>query len=133
MKVYAPKSYWNASPEEIAATCNGCGAEGGIKVPDKMWGLDIKHCFQIHDWMFKHGITYADFVFANAVFIMNLTITIIAQSNKWLAPFRLAIATKYFLAVQTLGVDAYWKDKRRNDMMVITYVGEFRFKSTRAV
>ncbi len=126
MKVYAPKSYWNASPEEIAKTCNGCGAKGGIKVPNKMWGLDIKHCCQIHDWMFKYGITYADFLFANAVFIMNLTITIVSFSSRWLAPFRLARATKYFLAVQVLGQDAFWVNKKRNNEMIITYQGEFR-------
>lgn len=126
MELYAPKSYWEATPEERSKVCNGCGAEGGIKVPDKMWGLDIKHCCQIHDWMFKYGITYADFVFANAVFIMNLVITIVAHSSKWIAPLRLARATKYFLAVQTLGEDAYWKGKQRNDAMAITYTGEFR-------
>lgn len=126
MKLYAPLSYWNATPEELKDICNGCGAKDGMKVPDTMWGLNIKECCQIHDWMFLEGKTYADFLFANAVFIMNLAIRIIGLSNKFLAPIRLARATKYFLAVQTLGSDAFWVDKNKNDEMIITYKGEFR-------
>lgn len=126
MKLYAPKTYWNATEEELRSICNGCGAEGGIKVPETMWGLNIKPCCQIHDWMFKEGKTYADFLFANAVFIMNLTITIVSFGSRWLAPFRLARATKYFLAVQVLGQDAFWVNKKRNNEMIITYKGEFR-------
>lgn len=126
MKLYAPLSYWNATPEELKEICNGCGAKGGIKVPNTMWRLNIKECCQIHDWMFKFGKTYADFLFANAVFIMNLAIAIVSKSNKFLAALRLARATKYFMAVQTLGSDAFWVDKERNDEMVITYKGEFR-------
>ena len=129
MKLYAPLSYWNATPEELKDICNGCGAKDGMKVPDTMWGLNIKECCQIHDWMFLEGKTYADFLFANAVFIMNLAIRIIGLSNKFLAPIRLARATKYFLAVQTLGSDAFWVDKNKNDEMIITYKGEYRRKN----
>lgn len=126
MKLYAPLSYWTATQEELEEICNGCGAKGGIKVPDSMWGLIIKECCQIHDWMFAKGLTYADFLFANAVFIMNLSIVIVSKSNKFLAALRLAMATKYFIAVQALGEDAFWVNKKRNDEMVITYKGEFR-------
>jgi len=126
MKLYAPKTYWNATEEQLENICNGCGAKDGIKVPNTMWGLNIKPCCQIHDWMFAEGKTYADFLFANAIFIMNLTITIVSFGNKWLAPIRLARATKYFLAVQTLGQDAFWIDKNKNDEMKITFKGEFR-------
>lgn len=110
--------------EELKNICNGCGAKGGIKVPDTMWGLNIKECCKIHDWMFAEGKTYADFLFANAVFIMNLAIVIVSKSNKFLAPLRLARATKYFIAVQTLGSDAFWVDKNKNNELEITYKGE---------
>lgn len=126
MKLYAPLTYWTATEEQIQKTCNGCGAEGGVKAPNTMWGLNIKVCCQIHDWMFAEGKTYADFLFANAVFIMNLAIVIISKSNKFIAPLRLARATKYFIAVQALGQSAFWKNKSENNIMSITYIGEFR-------
>jgi hypothetical protein len=126
MSLYAPKSYWDATDDELVNICNGCGSKGGISVPDTMWGLDISSCCQIHDWMFAEGKTYADFLFSNAVFIMNLTITIVSLSNKFLVPFRLARASKYFIAVQTLGSDAFWVEKEKNNHMTITYKGEFK-------
>lgn len=126
MAVYAPNSYWEASEEQRAKVCNGCGAKGGTKVPNTMWGLNIKQACNIHDWMFENGATLADFYFSNAVFIMNLALIIVENGSKWLAPLRLARATKYFLAVQELGQDAYWVNNIRNNKMYITYKGSFR-------
>lgn len=126
MKLYAPKTYWEASEEDKLATCNGCGAKNGVKVPDSMWGLNIVLACFIHDWMFAEGKTKADFYFANAVFIMNLAIIIVCHGSKWFAPLRLARATKYFIAVQELGEDAFWVDKEANETMSITYQGDFR-------
>ena len=126
MKLYAPNSYYEASDEEKLEVCNGCGAKDGVKVPDTMWGLNISEACNIHDWMFEEGITLADFYFANAVFIMNLSIIIVCGGSKWLAPLRLMRATKYFVAVQRLGEDAYWVDNKRNERMNITYKGSFR-------
>lgn len=125
MKLYAPKTYWEASNRERQEICNGCGAKNGIKVPDTMWGLDVSHACNTHDWMFYEGKTLADFYFANAVFIMNLAL-IIMNANRWLAILRLARATKYFIAVQELGSSAYWVGKKENKEMNITYKGEFR-------
>lgn len=126
MKLYAPKTYWEASEEERKAVCNGCGAKDGVKVPDTMWGLCIVMACHIHDWMFNEGKTLADFYFANAVFIMNLAIIIVCGGSKWFAPLRLARATKYFIAVQEMGEDAFWVDKEANEIMSITYQGDFR-------
>ena len=127
MKLYAPKTYWEATEEERNAVCNGCGAKGGMNVPDTMYFLCVTQACNVHDWMWKEGKTFADFLFSNAVFIMNLVILITSYGSKWLAPLRLARATKYFLAVQTLGEENYWVDcKVKNDEMYITYKGEFR-------
>jgi len=124
-KLYAPTSYWRASVEDKSEVCNGCGAKDGIKVPDTMWGLPIVEACYVHDWMFEEGETLADFYFANAVFIMNIAL-LIGAGSRWLAPLRLARATKYFMAVQELGSDAYWDGKNENSKMFITYIGEFR-------
>ena len=125
MKLYAPKSYWDSTLKLRKKITNGCGAKNGIKVPNTMWGLDISHACNVHDWMFYEGKTLADFYFANAVFIMNLAL-IIMSANRWLAILRLARATKYFIAVQELGSSAYWVDKVENKEMNITYKGDFR-------
>ena len=126
-KLYAPLSYWEATEEQRKAVCNGCGAKGGVNVPDSMYFLCVTLACNIHDWMYKEGKTLGDFFFANAVFIMNLVILIVCYGSKFLAPLRLARATEYFIAVQTLGEKSYWvEDKVKNDEMNITYKGEFR-------
>ena len=125
MSLYAPKSYWNATLKQKKEITNGCGAKDGVKVPNTMWGLNISQACNIHDWMYNEGKTLADFYFANAVFIMNLAL-IITSASKWLAPLRLARATKYFMAVQEMGQSAYWVDKTWNKELHITYKGEFK-------
>ena len=126
MNIYAPNTYWEADDNVKLSICNGCGAKDGVKVPDTMWGLNISSACNIHDWMFSEGKSLSDFYFANAVFIMNLAIIITANGSKWLAPLRLARATKYFIAVQELGQDAFWVEKPRNNDLAISYKGSFQ-------
>ena len=125
MKLYAPNSYWNATPEQLKEVCNGCGAKGGMDVPDRMYGLKITNSCHIHDWMFKEGITFADMMFANSIFLLNLSIEILAGSNWATKPLRLMRATKYFIAVIQFGSDAYWVDKEKDEDMSITFNGTF--------
>lgn len=125
MKLYAPASYWNATPEQLKEVCNGCGAKGGIDVPDRMYGLKITNSCHIHDWMFKEGKTLADMFFANSIFLHNLSVEIIAASNMLTKPLRLMRATKYFLVVVQFGSEAFWKDKKKNEDMNITFNGTF--------
>ena len=40
--MYAPNTYWEATVADRLEVCNGCGAKGGIKVPNTMWGLDLE-------------------------------------------------------------------------------------------
>lgn len=126
LSLYAPSQYWNGTKSYLDEACNGCGAKGGIKVPDKFFGLSIKKPCDIHDVMFKEGKTYADFLFANAMFLLNLTITIINGSNCFTMLPRLWLATKYFIAVALKGEKAYWVNKSRNEDMYITYKGSFK-------
>ena len=126
MKLYAPITYWESTTEDKKSICNGCGAKGGIKVPDTMYGLDITVGCNIHDWMFKYGKTYADMLFANAIFLLNLSIIIINNSSWFTLGLRLLRATKYFVAVAKYGASAYWVDKEENSTMEITFKGEFR-------
>ena len=128
LKLYAPKDYWKLTKEEKSEICNGCGAKGGIKVPDTMYGLDIKEACNIHDFMFNDGATYGDFLFSNAIFIFNLTSIIIHKSNWFTATLRLSRSTKYFIAVALKGQEAYWSNKpnHTNQNLNITYKGELR-------
>lgn len=126
MKTYAPIGYWAMTPEEKATICNGCGAKGGITVPDTMWGLSIKEACNIHDHMYQVGKTYGDFLFANAMFMFNLTLIIVKGSNWFTMTPRLSRATKYFIAVALYGHDAFWKEKDQNYYYDITYKGVFK-------
>lgn len=126
MELYAPNTYFNATKEELEKACNGCGAKGGIKVPDTFYGLDIKEACSIHDWMYKEGKTLADFLFANAMFLLNLVVIVLDGSNLIMRILRLSRAAKYFIAVAVKGQDAFWGDKPRNKSMNITYKGSFQ-------
>lgn len=124
--LYAPLSYWNATSEEKQKVCNGCGAKDGIKVPNTFWGLCIKEACNIHDWMYKEGLTKADKLFADAMFRLNLSILIDENSNIVTAMLRHSRASKYYTAVAKWGDSAFWVDKNRTLEMKITYKGEFR-------
>ncbi len=124
--LYAPLSYWNATAKQKEQVCNGCGAKGGIKVPNTFYFLCIKEACNIHDWMYKEGKTLADKLFADAVFRMNLSSIIDANSNSIMAILRHSRASKYYTAVVQWGGNAYWANKVSNDEKHITYKGEFR-------
>lgn len=129
-KLYAPLTYWEATPEERAKVCNGCGAKDGIKVPGTFYGLCIKEACNIHDWMYSKGKTQADKLFADAMFRLNLTLIIDSLENcvidKLLSALRHLRAGKYYMAVAKWGNTAFWVDKERNDLLNITFKGEFR-------
>ena len=125
--LYIPISYSLASQEEEDEICNGCGSKDGIKFPSSFLGVSIKKACQIHDWMFAKGLTMGDYVFANAVFLWNMTAIIMNESrNLFMILARSTIALYYFLGVMSrYGGDAYWVEKDRNEYMNITIRGEF--------
>lgn len=129
MKLYAPISYWEATEQEIKEICNGCGAKNGLDVPDTFYGLDISLACTIHDWMYHTGITYADKLFADAMFRLNLTI-LIDEANynmvtNVLKPLRHGRASTYYNAVVLWGNNAYWTNKDKNEVLFITFKGRF--------
>lgn len=109
--LYAPQSYKNATDEEKASVCNGCGTEGwkGWIVPDTMWGLDISEACQIHDWMYWEGKTIEDKNEADRVFLNNL-IRIIEAGSRWriVKHLRMRRAFTYYQAVSIFGGPAFW-------------------------
>lgn len=129
IKLYAPNSWWDSTPEERSKICNGCGAKDGLKVPDSFYGLDISIACNIHDWMYQHGETQADKYFADAMFRLNLSLLIDGASyNLLTGPLKLlrhSMASTYYNAIVLWGNDAYWVNKNNNNVHVITYKGRF--------
>ena len=129
MKLYAPNEYWAASKEERETHCNGCGSEldlSGKLVPNTMYGLNVRQACCIHDWMYYFGKTYADKLFADAIFLLNLTVMILDKSGWWSKLPRLLRATKYFVAVARYGDKSFFDDKEGNTDMYITFKGTFK-------
>ena len=84
-----PITFQNATPEERAKICNGCGA-GNAKhdfVPDNLIGLYIGDVCDRHDWMYEFGTGIKDKRLADKIMLKNLRITI--KNNKSILPFPL--------------------------------------------
>lgn len=116
--LFMPESYRLASAEERNFYCNGCGTKGlgGWLVPDTLWGLNITPVCDIHDWMYKEGITLEDKERADRVMLNNM-LRIIDASTGWAASLFRALrrqrAMKYYSAVRDLGGLAYWSGKNK--------------------
>jgi len=113
-KLWAPKEYWLALPEQRAEIAGGCGP-GGIGdwfVPDTLWGLSVKPACQIHDWMYHFGENLEDKKQADRVFLNNMVRIINDQTgNRILRSLRLHRAATYYRAVKRFGGPAFWHGK----------------------
>lgn len=128
MKLYAPKEWWEALPTLREEHCNGCGSEldlTGKLVPNTLYGLNVRVACCVHDWMYIKGETQGDRLFADAVFLLNMTVIILAKGG-WLCALRLLRASKYFAAVAWKGGDSFFHEKEENGDYHITFKGEFR-------
>ncbi len=129
LQLYAPFEFWTASQSERKANCNGCGSEldlSGKLVPNTMYGLDVRIACCIHDWMYAKGSTLADKLFADAIFLLNLSLLIIDGSSLLTMPLRLLRASKYFVAVVKAGEESFFYNKSKNKEMYITFKGTFK-------
>lgn len=118
VKIFAPESYWNLSPEIKSKITNGCGT-GGWKsrlIPDTMWFLNIRAACDIHDYMYLVGETENDRRDADMVFLNNL-IRLINSGSKLMAPLRRRRALKYYEAVHRFGGPAFWNGKNPDNTM----------------
>lgn len=105
MKLLAPESYHAATQELRNKVCNGCGPAGllGKIVPEQLIGADVSEACNIHDWMYHEG---EDKQKADLFFLANM-ILICSRGKKWLFPFRMWLAGKYFLAVHYGGSEYF--------------------------
>lgn len=122
--LYAPESFWSASPEVRCQVVNGCGTAGwkGKLVPDTMYGLCVSAACDIHDWMYTVGQTLADKEEADRVFLNNLYRIINAAGGwSWLVNARLTRARDYFDAVHYFGGDAFWANINEKKNLGMVY------------
>jgi hypothetical protein len=113
LELRASSSFWHSSPHERGLRCNGAGAAGGIKVPNTMWGLDLKPIFDIHDWEYAEGGNSRKRLAADVNMMINAQLLIEAHTTKvwvvgpilrWLRGIR---ANTYYNAVRQFGTKAF--------------------------
>jgi len=109
-ELLAPASFWLATEKEIEDKTGGCGpgSIGDWFVPDTMYGESVFLACQIHDWMYGQGRTEEDKKWADIVFLVNMTLLIIADDSL-LDPLRLRRVMTYFEAVYYGGGDSFDK------------------------
>ncbi len=118
LKLYAPKSYWEASEDELKKITNGCGTDGwkGALVPETLWGLSVSTACNIHDWMYQKGQSFESKEEADRVFLNNMVRTVNYNTNNCiLKKLRRHRAKVYFEVVSLFGGDAFWNGKNPVD------------------
>ena len=112
--LHLPESYRNATDAQRALICNGAGARDGLKFPNTFYGLDMREAFDIHDWDYHHGTTWADKAQADKYMLLNMMVIIESSTSftdRMLKPLRRRRALKYYEAVVTFGDKAFWQGK----------------------
>ena len=103
------------SEYEEAFACgdvNGCGAKGGIDVPDTMWGVYVGAPCNIHDVDWKLAKNYQDLVDANQRFRRNIEKVLDKESaNAFTLWFRLNRMSRYYRMVKLVGTPLYAKER----------------------
>jgi hypothetical protein len=113
----APEEYWSLSGDAKEKVCNGCGAKGGIPVPDTIWGLDVSECCNIHDLGYAMGRTIEDKDSADRTFLNNMLRTLeVATDNGQLfgliKHFRRSRIKAYYETVHFYGGPSFWKGEK---------------------
>ena len=120
LALFAPESYWQATPEQLNMIVNGCGTSGwkGKLVPEKLWGVSVSESCNIHDWMYHHGVDIKDKEQADRVFLNNMLRTIeCSTSNGFVKKLRIRRARVYHHAVCYFGGPAFWENKNKPDQV----------------
>ena len=106
-QLMAPKSFWNASQEEIDTKTGGCGPGkvGDWFVPDNLLGESIFLSCRIHDWMYAEGKTCEDKKVADMTFQWNITEQV--DDGEVLDGPRLEMGLKYYKAVRIAGGSSF--------------------------
>ena len=110
--LYAPAAYWKLPESERARMGCGPGYIGDLLIPDRLWGLSIRPCCSVHDFMYRVGETEDDRSEADDVFVNNaLRLILAGTSNKFLLRLRLRRARTYYQLCRWFGGPAFWSGK----------------------
>ena len=121
MKLYADKECWEFKekhPEEFASFGCGPGGWGDFVVPDKILGVSVKQCCEIHDWYYRFywQDTEEARERADRIFLNNMNRVIRAKSKSpRMRKLRFLMAAGYYKAVRLFGASAYF-DERNPDL-----------------
>jgi len=113
LELISTDEYKRLTPEMKAKICNGAGAAGqwiSSFIPNTMWGLDCEEVFNIHDFDYYSGTSWADKDLADSRMFRNL-LRVINHRGGLLAFLRRRRALKYYEAVHVAGDEAFWKGK----------------------
>lgn len=96
----------------IAKEVNGCGAKGGIDVPDTIYGMSITTECNIHDTEWLNAKSYFDLVDSNQRLRRNIEKRIDKYSaNRFMVFLRMKRLHKYYDAVKLIGTPSFAKEK----------------------
>lgn len=80
VKLRAPDSYYQATPDEMREVVNGCGPESWKFKLDKTLGVNLFEACAIHDWRYELGGNKHDRKKADQEFILNCVVIAMLQS-----------------------------------------------------
>ena len=113
VKLISKYNYEHCPEQAKKRICNGCGEANSWKsrfVPETIYGLNIRECCNIHDYMYYFGVSEYGKIIADNVFLENMYI-LIKNASWWLRYVRRRRAKKYYLAVKWFGQKAYMSNK----------------------
>ena len=114
--VYAPRSFIDATTEELEGICNGCGSPNSAvpvsKCPQTFLGVPMYIACMIHDYMYHVGRTAEDKDRADRVFRNNMLRLTKTYKKRFVPDFvyRVWIQSSY-RAVKHFGGPAFWDGK----------------------
>ena len=112
--IYAPASFLCATKEQLADTCNGCGAaDSWFRPPSHLFGTWIGAACIVHDWMYGHGRTNEDKDEADRTFKHNMLRLVQRDAHNWYKPsyVQRKLVNVYYKSVVDFGGPAFWKGK----------------------
>jgi hypothetical protein len=116
--------YEEATAEEIAVLCNGCGPQNMRWLRPFIPQLVFEEAGNRHDWAYWVGGGYQEYGRANLRFLAECLLSV-ADNSPWKkAPFHLLMAAVYYLAVKFGGsASFYWGAQRTQEEMHQLAVG----------
>jgi hypothetical protein len=117
-------NYEEATAEEIAVLCNGCGPQNMAWLRPFIPQLVFEESGNRHDWDYWEGGGREAYWRANFRFLANCLLSVANNSPWHKVPFHLVMAGVYYLAVKFGGSASFhWGEPRTQEQMHLLAVG----------